>query len=85
MLYIQNFKSYCYVSYKYSSMWFGSIVTSMKNLYIALNKGLRRILNLSKYNSASEMFVNQNMPSSMSCYEKLCVVLVVESKTLVTR
>ena len=58
-------------------MWFDSIVTSMKNLYIALNKGLRRILNLSKYSSASEMFVNQNMPSSMSCYEKLCVVLVV--------
>ena len=44
-------------------MWFVSTVTSMRKLKIAYNNGLRRILNLSKYNSASEMFVNLNIPS----------------------
>ena len=46
-----------------SSMWFDSTVTSMRKLKIAYNHGLRRILNLPKYNSASEMFVNLNIPS----------------------
>ena len=46
-----------------SSMWFGSTVTSMKELKIAYNKGLRRLLNLPKYNSASEIFVNLNILS----------------------
>ena len=44
-------------------MWFDSTVTSMKKLKIACNNGLRRLLNLPKYNSASEMFVNLNIPS----------------------
>ena len=35
----------------------------MKKLKIAYNNGLRRLLNLPKYNSASEMFVNLNIPS----------------------
>ena len=43
-------------------MWFDSTVTSMKKL-IAYNSGLRRLLNLPKYNSASEMFGNLNIPS----------------------
>ena len=46
-----------------SSMWFDSTVTAMRKLRIAYNNGLRRILNLPKYNSASEMFVNLNIPS----------------------
>ena len=46
-----------------SSMWFDSTVTAMRKLKIAHNNGLRRILNLPKYNSASEMFVNLNIPS----------------------
>ena len=58
-----------------SSMWFDSTVTSMKKLKIAYNNGLRRLLNLLKYNSASEMFVNLNIPSLMSCYENLYLVL----------
>ena len=45
-----------------SSMWFDSTVTSMKKLKIAYNNGLRRLINLPKYNSASEMFVNLNIP-----------------------
>ena len=46
-----------------SSMWFDSTVISMKKLKVAYNNGLRRIPNLSKYTSASEMFVNLNFPS----------------------
>ena len=56
------FKSYCSTMYC-SSMWFDSTVTSMRKLKIAYNNGLRRILNLLKYNRASEMFVNLNIPS----------------------
>ena len=56
------FKSYCSTMYC-SSMWFDSTVTAMRKLKIAYNNGLRRILNLPKYNSASEMFVNLNIPS----------------------
>ena len=56
------FKSYCAAMYC-SSMWFDSTVTSMKKLKIAYNNSLRRLLNLPKYNSASEMFVNLNIPS----------------------
>ena len=54
------FKSYCSTMYC-SSMWFDSTVTSMKKLKIAYNNGLRRLLNLPKYNSSSEMFVNLNI------------------------
>ena len=46
-----------------SSMWFNSTVTTMNKLKIAYNNGLRRLLNLPKYNSSSEMFVNLNIPS----------------------
>ena len=44
-------------------MWFDSTVTAIKKLKIAYNNGLRRLLNLPKYNSASEMFVNLNILS----------------------
>ena len=56
------FKSYCATMYC-SSMWFDSTVTSMKKLKIAYTNGIRRLLRLPKYNSASEMFVNLNLPS----------------------
>ena len=56
------YKSYCATMYC-PSMWFDSTVTAMKKLKIAYNNGLRRLLNLPKYNSASEMFVNLNIPS----------------------
>ena len=55
------FKLYCATMYC-PSMWFDSTVTSMKKLKIANNNRLRRRLHLPKYNSASEMFVNLNMP-----------------------
>ena len=56
------FKSYC------SRMYFDSTVTSMRKLKMAYNNSLRRILKLSKYNSASEMFVNLNIPSFFNYY-----------------
>ena len=56
------FKSYCSTMYRFF-MWFDSTVTSMRKLKIAYNNGLRRMLNLPKYNSASEMFVNLNISS----------------------
>ena len=52
-------------------MWFDSKFTSMRKLKIAYNNGLRRIQNLSKYNSASEMFVNLNIPSFDELLRKL--------------
>ena len=44
-----------------SSMWFDSTVTSMKKIKIAYNNGLRRLVDLPKYNSAFEMFVHLNI------------------------
>ena len=44
------------------SMRFDSTVTAMNKLKIACNSGLRRLLSLPKYNSASEIFVNLKVP-----------------------
>ena len=77
------YKSYSATMYC-SSMWFDSTVTSMKKLKIAYYTGLRRLLNLPKYNSASEMFVNLNIHLSMSCYEHLYLVLRQELLNLTT-
>ena len=56
------FKPYCSTMNCFS-MWFDSTVTSTRKLKIAYYNGLGGILNLPKYNSASEMFVNLNIPS----------------------
>ena len=59
-----------------SSGWFDSTITSVKKLKIAWNNGLRRLPNLPKYNSGSEVFVNLNIPSFfVSCCENLYFVL----------
>ena len=42
----------------------------MKKLKIAYNNDLRRLLNLPKYNSASEMFVNLKIPSFNELFRK---------------
>ena len=41
-----------------SALWFNSTKTALTKLKIAYNNSLRRLLGLTKYNSASEMFVN---------------------------
>ena len=77
------FKFYCATMYC-SSMWFDSTVTSIKKLKIAYNKGLGRLLNLPKYNSASEMFVNLNIPSFNELLQNLYLVLRQELLNLIT-
>ena len=78
------FKSYCATMYCLS-MWFDSTVTSMKKLKIAYNNGLRRLLNLPKYNSASEMFVNLNIPSFSELLRKFIFNLKPELLKLTTK
>ena len=63
------FNIYCATMYCYS-MWFDSTVISMKKLKIAHNNSLRRLLNLPRYNSAPEMFVNLNIPSLSELLQK---------------
>ena len=41
-----------------SALWFNSTKTAFTKLKIAYNNSLRRLLGLSKYNSASEMSIN---------------------------
>ena len=43
--------------------WYDSTKTAMKNLKVAYNNSLRRLLGLPSHNSASSMFVNLNIPS----------------------
>ena len=56
------FKSYCSNLYC-SILWYDCSKTALKNLRIAYNNSLRKLLGISKYNSASEMFGCLNMPS----------------------
>ena len=74
------FKSYCATMYC-SSMWFDSTVTSIKKLKIAYNNGLRRLLNLPKYNSASEMFVKLNVNLNTPSFNELLRKFVFSFKT----
>ena len=43
--------------------WYDSTKTAKKNLKVAYNNSLRRLLGLPSHNSASRMFVNVNIPS----------------------
>ena len=43
--------------------WYDSTKTAMKNLKVAYNNRLRRLLGLPSHNSASSMFVNLNISS----------------------
>ena len=56
------FKLFCSNMYC-STMWYNCTVNAMRKLRISYNNSLRRLLNISKYNSASEMFVNLNIKS----------------------
>ena len=74
------FKSYCATMYCLS-MWFDSTVTTTKKLKIAYNHGFRGLLsssknkffkNKKKYDCASDLFVNLNIPSLINYYVNLC-------------
>ena len=56
------FKTFCTNLYC-CKFWYMSAATSMNRLNISYNNSLRRLLNLPKWNSASEMFVNLNILS----------------------
>ena len=56
------FKTYCCNLYC-APFWYDSTKAAMKNLKVAYNKSLRRLLGLPRHNSASGMFVNLNIPS----------------------
>ena len=56
------FKTYCCNLYC-APFWYDSTKAAMKNLKVAYNNSLRRLLDLPSHNSASGMFVNWNIPS----------------------
>ena len=56
------FKTYCCNLYC-APFWYDATKTAMKNLKVAYNNSLRRLLGLPSHNSASSMFVNLNIPS----------------------
>ena len=59
-------------------------VITVASVYIQHSKCPMTLLNLSKYNSASEMFVNLNFPSFDELWRKCVLVLGVVFETLVT-
>lgn len=59
---ITLFKSYC-VNLYCCQLWYNCSKTILGKIRVAYNNGLRRFLNLPYRNSASEMFVNLNIPS----------------------
>ena len=54
------FKTYCCNLYC-APFWYDSTKAAMKNLKVAYNNSLRRLLGLPSHNSASGMFVNLNI------------------------
>ena len=56
------FKTFCSNMYC-CSFWFKSTKGQLNKLRVSYNNSLRRLLNLPTWNSASEMFVNLNIPS----------------------
>ena len=56
------FKTY-YCNLYCAPFWYDSTKAAMKNLKVAYNNSLRRLLGLPSHNSASGMFVNLNIPS----------------------
>ena len=58
----------CYLFKKYcckncAPFWYDSTKTALKNLKVAYNNSLRKLLGLPSHNSASSIFVNLNIPS----------------------
>ena len=51
-------------------MWHGCSKTALKNLRIAYNNSLQKLLGIPKYNSAIEMFVCLNIPSINELLQK---------------
>ena len=81
-----------------STMWYNCTVTAMRKLRLSYNNSLRRLLNIPKHNSASEMFVNLNIKSfgelirnhiysfinRLQCSKKLLLSSIVKTQYLCT-
>ena len=62
------FKSYCSNLYCFI-LWYDCSKTELKNLIIAYNNSLRKLLGIPKYNSACELFICLNIPSFKSSFK----------------
>ena len=71
------FKTYCCNLYC-APFWYDSTKAAMKNLKVAYNNSLRRLLGLPSHNSASGMFVNLNIPSFGELLRKYVLVLEID-------
>ena len=71
------FKSYCSNLYC-SILWYDCSKTALKNLRIAYNNSLQKLLGIPKYNSASEMFVCLNIPSFNELLRKYYILTEVD-------
>lgn len=56
------FRSYCSSMYG-SNLWYNCTKSMLSKVRIAYNNSLRRVLNIAKYDSASAMFVNNDIVS----------------------
>ena len=70
------FKTYCYNLYC-ALLCYDSTKNAMKNLIIAYNNSLRRLL-VPSHNSASGMFVNLNIPFFGKLLRKICISLEID-------
>ena len=66
------FKTYCYNLYC-PPFWYDSTKAAMKNLKVAYNIILLRLLGLPNHNNANGMFVNLNIPFFLVITQKICV------------
>ena len=63
-------KTYCCINLYCAPFWYDSTKDAMKNLKVAYNNSLPRLLGLLSHNSASGMFVNLNIPSFVELLRK---------------
>ena len=75
------FKTYCCNLYC-APFWYDSNKTAMKNLKVAYNNSLRRLLCLPNHNSASSMFVNLSIRAHIilleNYSENMCITLEID-------
>ena len=73
----KDIETYCCNLYC-ALFWYDSTKAALKNLNIAYNNSLRRLLGLSSHNSASDMFVNLNILFMGNYSGNMCIVLEID-------
>ena len=71
------FRTYCCNLYC-APFWYDSTKTALKNLKVAYNNSLRRLLGLPSRNSASGMFVNLNIYFLVELLRNNVIVLEID-------